>query len=771
MINPLQINDLDIKSFLKIILAIQLAMWGVTGLDTIGLQIPILRPIIGVIYLTFVPGIILLRILKVHNIDKTKFVLYSVGLSIAFIMFASALTNSLLYALKIPQPISPLPLTIALSIFITLLCLIAYIQDKEFQPSGIECVNTDNLLAPSYPFLLLLPFIAIFGAFFVNFYKNETILIILIFIIAIIAALIAFNKFIPEKVYPLAIYAIAISIVLHVSLLSPYPYGWNIDNEYYSSELVATSGYWDSSFAYTSINSLLSIVMLAPVYTKMLGINITWVFKAIYPFIHSLLPLAIFAACREQMGAKKAFFSSFFFMSLSGFFSYMSLFRREQIATLFLALLVLVMVDKKLTSIQRSSLAIVFVISLPVSHYGTSYLSIMIFLLGMVFLYLTTNKQTIFNKKISKKTNKNTTENSQKNIKPSILKWGIILVWSVFMLSWFMFIAGGSSFNGYVNILENSFSSLADFFNPETRPDTIYKTFGMKLPPAAVLGWIYRIIHYFTEAFIVVGFIALVFRPKIFKLKEEYRALLIATALFLFVVMFLPAMGKNWNTGRLYNFVLIIIAPLILFGCEAIWDFILCLIKSDGLHSNKKLTPQISNVRLRFHDRDNQTYIKILAIAILIPYLLFNSGFINEIAKNHVDVAGVPRSTPLNLWNNDSMYYNEREVSGAEWLDSTSGDRFFVVGDAFSTDLLTFWSSRGSSYGVSRIALEKNVHKNDYIFFRMWNVEKQEVLVTDPIRETSEYINPEDIPVLCDAINIRNKVYDNGGAQVFAPSG
>jgi uncharacterized membrane protein len=350
-------------------------------------------------------------------------------------------------------------------------------RDRGFQLSGTGVAyNIKNLLSPSHLFLLLPPFIAVFGTFFANVNKNSTLLLLLFFVVAIIAVLIAFDKFIPAKDYPLAIYVIAISLLLHVSLISPYPYAWNIDYEYFYSELVAASAYWDSSASFTGINSLLSIVMLAPIYSKMLGINIIWVLKAISPFIHALLPLAIFAACREQMGAKKAFFSSFFFMSLSGFFITMSFFRREQIAAVFLALLVLVMLDNKLTSIQKSTLAIAFVISLPVSHYGTSYLSMTIFFSGMVLLYLTSNKQTIFNKKIGKstKTNEDLGKSQKGTISPSILKSGLIMVWLVFMLSWFMYIAGGTSFNSYVHVIENSFDSLNDFLNPESRPQKLY---------------------------------------------------------------------------------------------------------------------------------------------------------------------------------------------------------------------------------------------------------------------------------------------------------
>ncbi|MDY6895329.1 MAG: hypothetical protein SVO01_07950, partial [Thermotogota bacterium] len=84
--NPLQMNDWEIMRFLKVIFSIQLALWVVIGLDYTSLQIPILRELISFIYLTFVPGILILRILKLHNLGNIETILYSVGLSIATLM-------------------------------------------------------------------------------------------------------------------------------------------------------------------------------------------------------------------------------------------------------------------------------------------------------------------------------------------------------------------------------------------------------------------------------------------------------------------------------------------------------------------------------------------------------------------------------------------------------------------------------------------------------------------------------------------------------------
>lgn len=49
-------------------------------------NIPVFRSVVGFVYLLFVPGIVLLRLFKLKNIDITEKAVFSVGLSVAFLM-------------------------------------------------------------------------------------------------------------------------------------------------------------------------------------------------------------------------------------------------------------------------------------------------------------------------------------------------------------------------------------------------------------------------------------------------------------------------------------------------------------------------------------------------------------------------------------------------------------------------------------------------------------------------------------------------------------
>ena len=54
--NYIKLNDWPIKKFIWFILTVQLSLLGIIGLDLLGINIPLLREVIGFIYLVYIPG-------------------------------------------------------------------------------------------------------------------------------------------------------------------------------------------------------------------------------------------------------------------------------------------------------------------------------------------------------------------------------------------------------------------------------------------------------------------------------------------------------------------------------------------------------------------------------------------------------------------------------------------------------------------------------------------------------------------------------------------
>ena len=543
--NPIQMNDWGMKKFLHITLAIQLAMWGSVGLDSIGIQIPILRQLIAFIYLAFIPGIIILRILKLHKLGNIETLLYAVGLSIATLMFIGLFMNIVYPFFSISKPFSISPLIITVSAFALILCILCYIRDKDF--SNPSFINIKDLLSPPTIFLCLIPFLSIFGTYLVNLYQNNIILIFMILLISVIVLFIGFDKFIPEKSYPLAVFVISLALLLHNSLISIYIWGWDIHFEYYLSNLVMANSVWDSTIPY-STNATLSIVMLVPIFSNILGMSLAWVFKIIYPLFFSLVPLGLYSVFQKQTNNKIAFLACFFFVSLFTFYNEMLSLARQQIAELFLVLLILLMIDKDLNRMNRSILLIIFGFSLAVSHYGLSY--IYMAMISMVWLLISLSKNpaikklntSLFSKFYRHKDEAFATNNVLLRIKDRSITSTFIKLFAVFTLTWYIYNSNSSSFIGIVKIGDQIVSNIyRDFLNPEAAQGLRMM---MDEPKFGFLGQIHKVINYLNQIFILVGVCVLLLKYRHMKFQTEFTAFSLINLAVLLAGISVPILCK-----------------------------------------------------------------------------------------------------------------------------------------------------------------------------------------------------------------------------------
>ena len=136
----------------------------------------------------------------------------------------------------------------------------------------------------------------------------------LIVIIALVAVLIGFDIFIPKKLYPLAVFVIAISLLYHSSLISMHLVEWADGSfEYWISNKTVINSIWDPT-TYGACNAMLSLTILAPLYSIISNMSITWVFKIVYSLLFSLVPLGLYRVFQKQTNDKIAFLSCFFFI-------------------------------------------------------------------------------------------------------------------------------------------------------------------------------------------------------------------------------------------------------------------------------------------------------------------------------------------------------------------------------------------------------------------------------------------------------------------------
>jgi uncharacterized membrane protein len=725
-INPFQLNDWNIKIFLTLIILIQIILGIIIALSYIGFNLPIIQQLIGFIYLTFIPGLLILRILNLHKLNGIETILYSVGLSLATLMITGFLINLLYPILGFSKPISQIPLFISISLIITVFCVICFFKNRSFSASRIIDIN--KIFNPFTFFLFILPFLSIFGTFLINNHNKSILIMILFIIISILVIYICFNKKIPEELYPLIIFFITISLLYSTSLFSEYIWGWDIHKELYFSNLVINNSVWDRTI-YSNLNAMLSITILAPIYSIISNINIIWIFKLIYPLLFSLVPLGLYSIFKKQTNTKIAFLSVFFFISIFTFFREMMQLARQQIAEIFLVLLILLIIDTKINNIKKSFLFVIFGISLVVSHYGLSY----IFMFSIIFVWIILNiikrqfMQNIINKIYLKLKIKYYVFQERKKI---IINSNLILLFILFNFTWYVYIADSSAFDSIIHYGNQVTINILDILNPETS-----QALGVITgKTSSFLHVFYKGLHLLAQFLIIIGILTIFFQGKLMNFFKEYKFFSYVSFIFLLAGIFMPYFSSSLGVSRLYHILLFFLAPFCIIGGITTFKIIIKLLRIKKIKNFETTT------------------IKILSIFFGL-FLLFNTGFIDEVMDDR------PTSFVLNS-SLDYPDFNKKEVIGAIWLNNVREDNH-IYADEYGKCLL-----KGYMWFLPKnITMnEESIKRNSNIYFRSYNIEKKSILISitnNTVQNKLGYISIEKF------INKKCKIYTNNGSEIY----
>ncbi len=200
------------QHFLAIVVALQVVMY-----LTLFLDLTVARIVIGIGYLTFIPGLIIVKLLKLDKLSIVESILYSVGFSVAFLMIAGLVINQFGFLLGLTFPLATLPLSLFINTLIIVSAAVAHL--RQGTPKGVFPQKVG--FTRSMLLLTLIPLLAVAGAYFVDATGNNLLLLITI---SAIAALFSVSLYFERssKVYVFAILMIALALLLQGSLISNY---------------------------------------------------------------------------------------------------------------------------------------------------------------------------------------------------------------------------------------------------------------------------------------------------------------------------------------------------------------------------------------------------------------------------------------------------------------------------------------------------------------------------------------------------------------------
>src|SRR3989344_6874795 len=352
----------------------------------VGLDIKIiyLRQILGFLFLVFVPGIVIMLILKIREVGFWEYLVYTVGLSISFIMFAGLAVNWILPWLKITdRPLSLWPILISFNIILLVMGYFAYKKNADLKPLDITHPKLDTINKIFFIAPMIFPPLSILGAFLLNNHGTNLLTMIMLGSIAVYVLLVTiFRKKLNENVWPWSLYWMMLGLVLMGSMRS-----WYISAPDASLEInFAKETYLNSIWGLGKINgynAMLSVTIFPSILNLISNINFDIILKFLFPLIFSAISIIIILFFKINWNSTISFFASLFFIFQPTITGWQLLPPRQEIAFLFLGLIVLALFSKK-NNLRGKLLELLFGTSMIVSHYSTAY----IFLASISIIYI-----------------------------------------------------------------------------------------------------------------------------------------------------------------------------------------------------------------------------------------------------------------------------------------------------------------------------------------------------------------------------------------------
>ena len=762
------LNNFGTKKWFALIIAIIL----ITDL-AIFLNIPFLRQILGFLFLTLLPGLLIIQILKLNKIGFTEKFVLSIGLSISFLMFFGLLLNNSSLALGYKSPLSIIPLLISFNLAAIALTFIAYRLNKDavFSLPNIELSTSEKafLIVP-----VIFPALSIFGTYFMNTTNNNIILMFLLFLIPTYVIFICiFNHRFPARIYPLIIFLIGISLILMKALRSTHILGIDAHLEYYFFQTTLNNMYW-SVFGHSTLDACLSISLLPTIYQLFINVNPEIFFNVFYILLFSLAPLVVFVISKKYVGDFYGFLASIFFIFQTKFI-FAAGSARTIVAILFFGLAMMTLFSDRIAPLKKRFLFIVFLSSCIVSHYSTAYIFFFIILGVFVGMVILPRKYTI----------------------KKVVSLTIVVLFFAFIFFWYSQVTE-TAFNAGACYIENTLTKLNMFFIVESRRDNVQTLFGEGIMQKGIPQKIEFVFTWLTFAFIGIGVITLVRRYKEMSfpelnfrkpdfLKEKFEAtyFMIALACSALLVAFvaLPFVSTGYGIDRLYAVAITILSVFFVIGGIMLSKHFFFFTKhflskertcakKETLFAKQKAFMEkcyrssfgkafLSKKRFVLKEKQKsstkntpQVRAYLIILLVLIPYFLCVTGVTSQ-------MFGVRNAITLNSEGRqyDMLYVHDQESYAAKWLRSNTDEKTRIYTDFFGGLWLSSQGMiRSSIYDPSFIE-DKEAIGDGYIFLRYVNVVGGKLLCRNvQWHNLTEY----------DHLFVeRNLAYDNGGSEVW----
>ena len=335
--------------------------------------------IITLCFFLFIPGFLLMKLLRLPGLGKWYTLTLSLGLSILILMALGLILNGLsIFGLQ-----SPLS-TFNIFTILDAATLILLVSSRKAIPvvtrSSVIKLSAEEKAGAGIG--ILLPVFAIFGAIRLNNGGSDILSLILFALIPLVFLWLVARPSL-KRVYPFILFCIAVAILFSVSLRGWFVTGSDVQREFYVFQLTLAHQRWNMRLFQDPYNACVSITILPTIFAKITHISPAYIYKVLYQLIFGVCVTSVYLLAEKIRGnSTVALFSTFLFMLFPLFMTDITMVNRQEIAFVFFFGLMLVNFTKSFTRKQQTILTILLLIGVVLSHYSSGYVALALILAG-----------------------------------------------------------------------------------------------------------------------------------------------------------------------------------------------------------------------------------------------------------------------------------------------------------------------------------------------------------------------------------------------------
>ena len=470
---------------------------------------------------------------------------------------------------------------------------------------------------------------------------------------------------------------------------------------------------------YSPYNACMSITTLPAIYQILMNIDSLIIFKVVLQLIIALFPVAVFSIARK-FGVNT---SVAFILALMCVFQYQYILKlpthiRTGIGLLFFALLMITLTHKALPELPKRFLTLFFMLALVLSHYSTTYLALIFFIIVVIVQTILTQRQ--------------------KFLTMTAFLSTVLVLWYALIVE--------AAYKSGIDAIKKTIINLPKLFEEEVRGESALKVFGYGVE---TISQLIKVVTYdLFYGLVVLGILAMILKKVLRKESFDLYDILKTSMLIVFIsFVTVPFATKVYSIERVSLQMLTILIV--------------------GIYYAIRILPIIKR-----HE-------KILMIVLLGLLVFSGTGLNYELfGVSKLSPAYLSEESAYRHF----MYIYDGEITGGKWLDKYGDHEKVVYGDfvidsrillsmlsrdsfivgIIGNETKKFWQVESYRYFNERGAME-----SDYLYLRFFNIKYGKIYDGQAVHYFNGTVNEEkDIPININSFDLV-KVYDNGFSQVY----